>query len=830
MIIFDWVMLVIGLIICFAGLKIRRLCNAIIGFFGGLVIGYIVLLICAFSSGGLAYIADDDAVSWIILLLIAIGAAVLSVVLDRIIVVIQSFVVSFILSLIFFMFLFDKETTLIVIMAFVAAIVAAYASYFYHKYAYVIVTAFLGALIASTTAYSIFSDAAKTNALVRMTAYGIEVEENIFILFSTILLGIAGCYVQIKTNKDIFDAKDVNHSTENGLGRRMGSYTSSGMDLNKGFHMAPDMDRQDNFRKKYIDWNSIGTALKRDKYLLLIPLITFVFEPLLESMAAYANPGMVFWNFMLYCSWILTAVSIGILVYLIIRKRMESVIAIQLLFIMGYLIQHSAHVLWLDYWALFYGVLHLLLTTVVLLLENRYIPDNVVKNTILTVSAIVLYYWVINWIFYSFYFSFGYYEAIGVIFVFATIYYLIRGYVREDRCLRIALVVAVVVSVAICIYRYTENRQYYIPTAEMQYETELVESELYMETQKVPETEYIKDNNDADNEYSSIDGNNDVSSHDVDYTGETVLSDYEGNLYQAMDGDAGIYILVEKGVDDSHIIISLTNSPYNMDFSYIEFEGVLSGGKFIANTQHKNDLLIDSFRIDEDEIVIIDDDYISFFEAKSPDIESFGRHFKRVASISEDDELGSAGKSNNWQEARSAYSEKLYNILGDISDSGVSENYRFALAYIDEDVIPELIVLSRWDYGDVVEIYHYIDGEVELIVNWTSDGGLLYEEKGNSMGFVWNEQGYSSFYVAKIVDNFIEDVVFFECNSNAADASYQIDGEYVSQEEYEELISAYAVEFHWVSAYYEDCWALDAYNISSMYDNPERYLVGESIG
>lgn len=297
MLLLNLIVLCIGLVICFAGLKIRRICNAVIGFFMGAIAGIIFIFISAFVFG-----KQENSSAFLIILFIAVISAVLSVVLERIITAIHTFFLSFILLFLFIPFApkTDDEFCIVLLIVFVAAIVIAYIVYYYHKYSYVIMTAFLGAFLASLAAVGLFSGVSCLEVLFQMFMYGGSIPA----LLGTILLGIAGCYVQIKTNSDIFVGSG--NSGKGGAGFGTGQNGSS-------VHVDAALDRLKNIKvpikensgKKELDWGSVWSVLKRDKYLFVVPLCAYVIEPIIEKTAAYAGPGVIFWNVIMYIHWIL---------------------------------------------------------------------------------------------------------------------------------------------------------------------------------------------------------------------------------------------------------------------------------------------------------------------------------------------------------------------------------------------------------------------------------------------------------------------------------------------------------------------------------------------
>lgn len=506
------------------------------------------------------------------------------------------------------------------------------------------------------------------------------------------------------------------------------------------------------------------------------------------------------------------------MVYLVIGRRKESIIVIQIIFILGFLVQNNIYIGYMHPVVLFFNLAYLLIVTGILLLEERYIPDNAIKNTILTASAVIVYYWIIDWIQYSFYLHFGNYEAIGVIFVFATVYYLLWINAGDDRYLKIMALAAIILSVVICIYQFIQNRANYEPVTEPQYEGWSYEGDA--------DDEYDDNTYDVDNiynEYNNLDDDSGVNSSDVEST--VSAYDYESNLYKAVDVDAESYLYIKQVTDDTHVEIVLTDSPYNRDFATeMEFSCELNDGKFISQTGHKNDLLIDSFIINDEEAYIVDDEYIGFFEAKSPDVESFGRYFMIVEPISENFNSDSTEISGSVYDACAAYADEMYRLMREFSDA---ENFRFTLAHIDGDEIPELLISSGTNDREGVDVYTYIDGSAVYVNYLGFNGSLSYVPWENLIGSFEEEGGHYTNYIMRIEDDTTTEVNSFGCCTNPDDEYYWIDYEDVSQEYYEEYVNAYMTEFDWRTIYYEYCFEMDSENIEDMCSHPDWYLAGD---
>lgn len=101
------------------------------------------------------------------------------------------------------------------------------------------------------------------------------------------------------------------------------------------------------------------------------------------------------------------------------------------------------------------------------------------------------------------------------------------------------------------------------------------------------------------------------------------------------------------------------------------------------------------------------------------------------------------------QTSPTAYSASVQSYLQIIADKGTDEN-AFALIYLDDDDIPELVVYDR--YYDKYSVYTIKNGFVECLIDSMITVEMSYFERKNivSMFFRWNgggdEGGYANVF------------------------------------------------------------------------------------
>ena len=184
----NFVMIVVGLVICFGGIYIRRVCSAFIGF----IWGALVTLIVALLIGGLWSI-DDGTVTAMIL--VGLLLAVLCAIYEKVCAAITSFLSSFTVAIILILLLdfVDSEAALIFIAAIIALIVSAISVKFY-DYSYIIITALTGAFVASIGFFGLIKGYDFDDILMEILWDGFEDVPGV--LIGTIILSILGFVVQ----------------------------------------------------------------------------------------------------------------------------------------------------------------------------------------------------------------------------------------------------------------------------------------------------------------------------------------------------------------------------------------------------------------------------------------------------------------------------------------------------------------------------------------------------------------------------------------------------------------------------------------------------------
>lgn len=182
----NLLLLVVGLVICFGGIYIRKVCSAILGLIWGALCSFAVILMTVGLWG-----IDDE--TFIIVAVCAIACALISVIYDKLCAAINAFLSSFFLVTILLLMADSMESATLIIIAAVIALIVSIISVKIYNYSFIIMTAFSGAFIASIGGCGIIYNADASRVFLNLML-GDDVAG--FILIGTLVLGVLGCIVQ----------------------------------------------------------------------------------------------------------------------------------------------------------------------------------------------------------------------------------------------------------------------------------------------------------------------------------------------------------------------------------------------------------------------------------------------------------------------------------------------------------------------------------------------------------------------------------------------------------------------------------------------------------
>ena len=182
----NLLLLVVGLVICFGGIYIRKVCSAILGLIWGALCSFAVILMTVGLWG-----IDDE--TFIIVAVCAIACALISVIYDKLCAAINAFLSSFFLVAILLLMADSMESATLILIAAVIALIVSIISVKIYNYSFIIMTAFSGAFIASIGGCGIIYNADASRVFLNLI-FGDDVAG--FVLIGTLVLGVLGCIVQ----------------------------------------------------------------------------------------------------------------------------------------------------------------------------------------------------------------------------------------------------------------------------------------------------------------------------------------------------------------------------------------------------------------------------------------------------------------------------------------------------------------------------------------------------------------------------------------------------------------------------------------------------------
>lgn len=146
-------MIIVGLAMCFGGLYFRKFIAGLMSFCWSLLLGTLFLVLALLSGN------TEISTGIIIVGILVIACTIISVVYERICVAINSFISTFSILVIIFLFLSNFDEWIIwILLALICSFITAWISYNFYYLAFIINSAFTGGLIASIGFYGLFSD------------------------------------------------------------------------------------------------------------------------------------------------------------------------------------------------------------------------------------------------------------------------------------------------------------------------------------------------------------------------------------------------------------------------------------------------------------------------------------------------------------------------------------------------------------------------------------------------------------------------------------------------------------------------------------------------
>lgn len=178
------------------------------------------------------------------------------------------------------------------------------------------------------------------------------------------------------------------------------------------------------------------------------------------------------------------------------------------------------------------------------------------------------------------------------------------------------------------------------------------------------------------------------------------------------------------------------------------------------------------------------------------------------------------------EEVVGEYAEILYSYM---TGDGSYTEYKFALAYVDTDDIPELLVFQGDYHASMVEIYSFYDGEACNVGEFGSNGCVTFASKQNLISSFYSGQGnvYYDYYSIQDGTTFLtKSISYTDYDIETEKEAYKIDEKRVPEEEYNQVFNQYQNEHNWTEAsWYNDGFEINETNIERMKSEYEMFAI-----
>lgn len=183
-----------------------------------------------------------------------------------------------------------------------------------------------------------------------------------------------------------------------------------------------------------------------------------------------------------------------------------------------------------------------------------------------------------------------------------------------------------------------------------------------------------------------------------------------------------------------------------------------------------------------------------------------------------------------------AYLEEYARILREAAGNAPSSwKPSFALAYIDNDDIPELLVCGSGSHVSLTDIYFYKNGKVVKQEMGTAYGTFRFSPR---TGMLWRwdlSSGYESQSFGTLGASGYQSTIYFSSNggavANASDIKYWIREQEVSESRYDRELKKAQDAYKWVQFAYgssTDSFRASSSNINGMLENPQQYVLSKT--
>ena len=413
----NFIMLCIGLVICFGGTYIRKAVAGIMGAIWGALLGRLILFLSG-SSVYLLYRWDDSTVKTVILFSIIV--CVLSVVFEKLCVAINTFLCSFFVFFVFACILFEDNEAfeIILVIILTAAFILSVYSYAYYRYAFVLVSAYSGAYIASVGGTGLVLNE-EFGAGLGACITGKDGSIVGIVIISTLILGCLGVCVQLQKfgQKNIVNNKIQKDVVNDKIQKNIENYRSR-------------LEKLSVMEGKFGSL-SVNVDKIMERCFVVLLVISFLVFPLIERIlfSIYYKSFIVYYM-VIFLEWIYPisiGITLGMLVFLMLVKNFKHQVLYHLPYVIGYVVFNFTAIQYTSVWTNMIQILKFTIIWYVLLILEKNIRKDMIKPIILVLALIWMWYVGIEWISRGFITSYQMYQnIIGIISIVVTTHLLFK--------------------------------------------------------------------------------------------------------------------------------------------------------------------------------------------------------------------------------------------------------------------------------------------------------------------------------------------------------------------------------------------------------------------
>ncbi|MGN0465503.1 MAG: zinc ribbon domain-containing protein [Lachnospiraceae bacterium] len=377
----NLILICVGLIICFGGIYIRKICAGVTGFSWGILLGAVVSLMI----GGI--MSSIDSSSIIIILLVAIAICVVCVIYDRICTVINTFISGFFMSFLVLLLLLgslfnSSSMSILPIIGVLALAVAGFLAtiaYRFYQIAYVIVTAFSGAFIAGIGFEGFIHQASPMDVFFEIVWSG-NVKVMSVLIAITIGLGIAGYKVQLKRFNISVPSQNMSINMPNFSALNLKGLFSGSINRSYGNGTS-----------------NLKDEIKENKFIFLAPIIDSIVVPAMYRILNSIQSAESIYEIVSFVSIVASGVTLAGIVYFVMTKDIKINMIYQIPYILGFLIFQPVGYINFSLMVVIYFIKYLIVWGCVYI-ADRLITKQEIKPLVLIVLAFFMAQYVVSWI------------------------------------------------------------------------------------------------------------------------------------------------------------------------------------------------------------------------------------------------------------------------------------------------------------------------------------------------------------------------------------------------------------------------------------------------